>query len=144
MRNLHDIHRLTSVFDDLWRLRETRWPGQALHAPSTRSAVRDDGTQLEITLDLPGVDVDGLDIQLDQGVLTIEGYRGDARRSTEEGESLPPSYRRLFRVPSTIDTDGVRADLEHGVLTLVLPRQDKALPQRIEVTTRALPPAEAA
>ena len=32
MRNLHDIHRMTSVFDDLWRLRDTRRPGQALRA----------------------------------------------------------------------------------------------------------------
>jgi HSP20 family protein len=43
-------------------------------------------------------------------------------------------FSRSFRLPATVDTNGVQASCEHGVLTIRLPRAEAAKPRRIQVT----------
>jgi len=75
-----------------------------------------------LVADMPGVQVDELHLDLDGGELTLEGTRGS--RS---------GYRRVFRVPDTVDVDKVGAEMAEGVLRVHLPKQERVLPRRIEV-----------
>ena len=95
--------------------------------------------KFELHVDLPGVDPKDVDITLESGVLTIRGERyiqavkedeKVVRRRTERGSGR---FYRRFILPETVDADKVKAKDRHGVLEILIPKQAKAKPRRIEV-----------
>ena len=91
---------------------------------------------LTLVADLPGVDKDDLKIDLDQGLLTVQGngksqMRGDSIRR----EFLHGSFYRQFRLSDEIDSENIAAEMKNGVLTLLLPKSEAARPRRIEINT---------
>ena len=93
---------------------------------------------LAVVLEMPGVDRDNIDVNVDNGVLTIEG-----RIDFNKYEGLRPVYseynigpfRRSFRISSQVDQDKIKAEMCDGVITLTLPKAEEAKPRRIEVRT---------
>jgi HSP20 family protein len=90
-----------------------------------------------LKLDIPGVDVNAVEITLEQGVLTIAGERPkDAKSNDVERSRLERPYGRFhrrFTLPDTVDAEGVRASGRDGVLEVSIPKQAKAQPRRIQV-----------
>lgn len=89
---------------------------------------------LTLIADMPGVTSDRLQIDIDQGLLSIEG-RVDLEGKGDQlfREYAPTGYYRQFRLPEHLDPDKVDAQLKDGVLTLTLPKAKAAMPKRIEV-----------
>jgi HSP20 family protein len=91
---------------------------------------------LTVILEMPGVDRDKVNIHVENNVLTIEGrvdftkYHGLQPLYTEYNVG---DYARSFQLSSTINQEGITADLKDGVVTLVLPKAEKAKPRRIKV-----------
>lgn len=109
----------------------TRESGRYL-VPAVDIYEEDEG--LTLVADLPGVDKKGLEIHVADGLLTIEGRIGHPERANpayEEYELL--EYFRQFRLGDAVDTEAISAELAHGVLTLRLPKAEKAKPRRIDV-----------
>ena len=87
--------------------------------------------------DMPGVDEKQINIDLANGVLTIEG-----RVNLDDYADLAPvyteynvgNYLRRFTISSDVDTDKIQARMTNGVLELELPKAEKAKPRRIAVT----------
>jgi HSP20 family molecular chaperone IbpA len=116
-------------------------------APAAREATRaqevfvpppvdiyEDEQGLVVVADLPGVEPGGLDVRVDQGVLTILGRT----QSLATGTPLHSEYEltgffRQFQLPEAIETGRIEAALTQGVLTLRLPRAAPAPPRRIDV-----------
>lgn len=91
---------------------------------------------LLVMADLPGVDKSGLEINVEQGVLTLEAHVSAETVGDEVSrEFVLRSFYRQFRLPDSIDASASSAVLKDGVLTLNLPRAAAAKPRRIEVTT---------
>jgi len=91
---------------------------------------------LVVMADLPGVDKSGLEINVEQGVLTLEAHAGAEVVGDEVSREFAlRSFYRQFRLPDSIDASASNAVLKNGVLTLNLPRAAAAKPRRIEVTT---------
>ena len=89
---------------------------------------------LVVLADLPGVAPDGLSINVDQGVLTIEGKVDAGEVGALLGQEFDlTSFYRQFRVAETIDTEKIQASLKNGVLHLNLPKMEKAKPRQIPV-----------
>jgi HSP20 family protein len=96
--------------------------------------------RFEFYIDVPGVDPSKVELTLEGGVLTISGERRepsvDKRREevqyrrSERG--LGHFYRR-FVLPDTVDSEKVNATGKDGVLTVVIPKQAKAMARRIEI-----------
>lgn len=91
---------------------------------------------LTLVADLPGASKDGLEIDVDQGVLSI---RATATHSGV-GDSLyrefrPSGYYRQFRLLDDFDAARADAQLQDGVLTLTLPKAEAAKPRKITVKT---------
>lgn len=89
---------------------------------------------LTLVADVPGMDSDSLAVTLEGDVLTIE-----ARADADVGENFcldfnVAGYRRQFQVPDSFCAEGATADTKDGVLTLTLPRAEKAKPKKIEVS----------
>lgn len=85
--------------------------------------------------DLPGVAPEDLEIEYEDGTLTLRGSvvnrvpaSGILRREYGVGD-----FQRQFTLGHEIDADSITAELEGGVLTLVLPLVGKAKPRRIDV-----------
>lgn len=91
---------------------------------------------LYVLIEMPGVAREGLDIELERNVLSVEG-RVDFANYT----NLRPVYTeynvghfsRRFRVPATVDAQGIKATLANGVLTLELSKSREAKARRIPV-----------
>ena len=77
---------------------------------------------------LPGVKKDELKLDLEKDLLTIRYERTTA---SEDDEKV--SYKRALQVPDGVDADKIEAKLEDGILTLTLPKGEKAKPREITV-----------
>lgn len=93
--------------------------------------------ELLLKADLPGVDMKDIDIQLENGTLTLRGERKFQNESKEGGfhrvERSYGSFARYFTLPETVNTESVKADYKNGVLTVKLPKKEIAKPRQIKV-----------
>lgn len=83
--------------------------------------------EILVVADFPGVPKDSLSVQLDRAELLIEGTQ-----TTSEGQAQV-RFARAFRVPNTVDPNGVTAELSRGVLRVHLAKSEAAKPKRVEV-----------
>jgi HSP20 family molecular chaperone IbpA len=89
---------------------------------------------LVVTADVPGVTREQLDVRVDNHILTIRGQadRAPAAEPTYREYELV-NYFRQFELSDKVDESKITADLQHGVLTLTLPKAEEAKPRQIEV-----------
>ncbi len=89
---------------------------------------------LVVVADLPGVRPNGLDVRVEDDTLTIHGRPETFTQGTElYREYALGEFFRQFELTETVDQSGISANLQHGVLTLALPKVAKAKPRRIAV-----------
>jgi HSP20 family molecular chaperone IbpA len=87
-----------------------------------------------VLADLPGVANDGVHIRFENGELSLDATRQNGENGEIIGsEIVAADYRRLFRIPETVDSEGIDAKLQNGVLHLVLPKASKARARQISV-----------
>ncbi len=92
--------------------------------------------ELTLQADMPGVDLDGIDIRFEHGELTLHG-RVSPR---DEGVQLMyqeydvGDFHRSFKIGSWIDASKIAAQLADGILSVHLPKSDAAKPRRIQVS----------
>lgn len=98
---------------------------QATHVARPAVDVYEDERGFVLFADLPGVDQEGLAIEIDKGRLRLTGRRSHGEAVLE--------YRRVFQVPRDTDPDAVTATLDRGVLRVTLPRAASHLPRRIDI-----------
>jgi len=96
------------------------------------------GDELSVVASLPGVDPDGIDVAVEDNVLTLKAVRkGEAE---EEGsrylirERPAGSFYRALRLPQTVDTNKIRSHYEHGVLTITMPKAEEKKKKQIKVS----------
>jgi HSP20 family protein len=94
---------------------------------------------VQVMAELPGVDAADIDIQVNDGMLTISAEKKAAREAEEDGYILRErSFGRVERtlpLPEGLDSDAVQASFKSGVLTLTIPKtsQTQADSKRIPV-----------
>lgn len=102
-----------------------------------RVDVREEANRFVILADLPGVDPEQIDIQMDKGVLSIKGQRsGEAGTETERYsriERRQGSFHRDFALPDSADAEGIVASGRNGVLEISIPKKAESAPRRIQV-----------
>jgi HSP20 family molecular chaperone IbpA len=101
-----------------------------------RADIYETDENISVTLDMPGVSEESIDITLEKNVLTINGY---SDIDVPEGYSLAMAeyeigdYERSFRLTDRIDQDGIEAVYTDGVLHLTLPKAEGAKVRKISI-----------
>ncbi|MBO1419172.1 Hsp20/alpha crystallin family protein [Streptomyces sp. FH025] len=95
------------------------------------------GDEYVICFDLPGVDPDAIDIDVERNMLTVKAER----RPRHEGENVKWElserplgvFSRQVMLSDMLDPEGIAADYDSGVLTLKIPVAEKAKPRKIAI-----------
>jgi len=139
------VEPATDLYSNLSRLNRmmdealSGWnDGEAVGSAWTPTCdVREDKEHLTITLDLPGVKPEDVKISLENQVLTIRGEKRQSTETTDERwhryERSYGSFERSFTLPTTVDAERIQANAEHGVLTITLPKVERAKPREIPI-----------
>ena len=90
-----------------------------------------------ILADIPGIDPNGIEVNMDKGILSIKGVRiADAAVDGEKftrAERIRGSFHRRFALPDTANAEGITATGKFGVLEISIPKNPQSAPRRISV-----------
>jgi HSP20 family protein len=140
LENFQTLRRLNSVLDEAF----ANWPFQQESGSITSSwypacDVFEDKEAVKIVAELPGVKSEDVKLSLENNLLTI---RGEKKQEAEERservhryERSYGSFERAFVLPSTVDGDKISAQYQNGVLTILVPKAERARPREIPVRT---------
>jgi HSP20 family protein len=130
-----------AMFDDLL---DEFWSGrnrQVSEMMNVAMDVAETDQAFEIKMDLPGVKVDDVDIQINNNTLTVRGQRCEESEVKDEEkqyhriERYSGSFARSMVLPNAVNEDETAAVFKDGVLKIVIPKNEDAKPRKIKVKT---------
>ena len=100
--------------------------------------IYEDEKKVVLKLEVPGIAEKDLDVSVENNVLTVKGERKFAAEEKEENfhriERRYGSFYRAFTLPTTVDTEGIEAKYDAGILKLELKKKPEAQPKQIKVS----------
>jgi len=125
------------AFDDVWSNTESR-----LNTNWMPIDVSETEEHYTVVADLPGLNVEDINVNFHDGALTITGEVN--RKDVNEGDQMLVrertygKFNRRINLPMSVDADNIVAAYDEGVLTLTLPKAESAKPRQIEVKQQKL------
>jgi HSP20 family protein len=99
----------------------------------------ENGDDLVIRAEIPGVEKDDVDISVRNNSLTLRGERKREQEINDDNayrlERSYGNFVRSFTLPRTVDSSRISAKYSNGVLDIILPKAEEAKPKRIEIAT---------
>ena len=99
--------------------------------------IYDEESKIVIKADLPGVKKEDVNIDVDNGILTLKGERTFEKETKEKNyyrrESSYGSFKRSFSLPENVNTEMIKAELKDGVLTIEIEKPEERKPKHISV-----------
>ena len=135
----NSLRTFDQYLDDMWSnfltAPQFREEDSVVWAP--RMDVKETKDTFEISADLPGLKKEDVKISLKDGVLTISGERKHENEKQDQDkyymERVYGNFSRSFTISSEIKEKEIKANLTDGVLTITLPKAEKAKPKEIEI-----------
>jgi len=99
--------------------------------------IRETKDSIEVTAELPGVDVKDVDVSVQENTLTVRGER--RREEVKEDETVHRLEReygvfeRSFTLPNSADPENIQAKYRKGVLSLTVPKREDAKPKSLKI-----------
>jgi HSP20 family protein len=127
-------------FDDIFGPSRGGWNGRMndlLRVPE--SDVEETESEIRVTVELPGMKPEDIELDLENNVLTISGEKQEQKEEGGQGHTWHLSERRYgkftrsFVLPRDLDSDGIAARYANGVLSVTVPKAEKARRRRIAV-----------
>ena len=134
------LDSLLGMSREMDRLAGSMWPDAengGLVAMPAEVVETDDEIRFEV--EMPGFRNEDLDITLENNVLTIAGEKQESRSQSDEKNTWHLNERRYghlsrsFVLPRDVDQEGISAGFENGILTVTVPKSERARRRRIEV-----------
>lgn len=135
------FRNLSNFQDQFNRLFEPTREGQADNSALTSWApavdIYENENELVIKADLPEIDEKNLDVRVENNTLTVRGERKFEQEVKEENylrvERAYGSFSRSFSLPSSVNTEAIKADYKNGVLTVALPKRAESKPKQVKI-----------
>ncbi len=110
----------------------------SVNAPAALAVdIRERDKEFLVEASLPGFRKDEVEVQLHDGVLSIAAHRQESNETSDDGwirrERAVTSLARQVRLPDGVTSDGIRADLADGVLTVRIPKPAQLQPRKISI-----------
>ena len=131
-----DINRL---FGDLALATDNEHDGSRDVASRWSPAVdiTEEADRYVLTADVPGVDPKGIEVTMEDGVLTIKGERIREETHERDGfkrvERAHGSFYRRFSLPDSANAEAITANGSNGVLEISIPKHEKVQPRKISI-----------
>src|SRR5690606_29365368 len=97
-------------------------------------------SEIKVIAEMPGLTPADIQIDIENNVLTIAGEKQEERRNEGDGKSTwhlterrYGQFSRSFVLPRDVDQEGIQASFENGILTVIIPKSERARRRRIEV-----------
>ena len=137
--SLLDMHKqMNRMFDDLLSPGETGKEDKKGKGPTSWPSLdisQDDG-RIEIVVEMPGVERDAIDINMDDGMLIISGEKKGQQKKDGYTERTFGRFERHISIPATVDLDQAEANYDNGLLTITLPKaEEKNRGRKIELNS---------
>ena len=110
--------------------------GNLMRAPETD--VMETEKEIRVVTEMPGLKREHIELDVENNVLTIRGEKREERTEGERGrwhlaERRYGTFSRSFVLPSDVDAENIQASFQDGVLTVTVPKSEKARRRRIEI-----------
>ncbi len=93
--------------------------------------------ELVLSAEVPGIDEKDIEIKLEDNTLTLRGKRNFEKETKEENyhriERAYGSFFRSFSLPLYIKQDAIKAEHNHGVLKIVMPKKPELKPRKVKI-----------
>ena len=139
-----ELNRLEDRFNRLLRdaFGPVSWPNAEEVTPWTPPVdILEEPTTIRIVAEVPGIAPKDVTIAVENNVLTMSGTKQQtAEEATDKVRRYERTYgafSRSFTLPTSVDADGITATYENGLLTVRLPKAEKARPRQIQVEVAA-------
>ena len=128
---------MEDLMDRLFHPEEGWWVPSGEFTPRANVVESDEG--FEVTVDLPGMEADEVDVEISNGSLWISGERKEEKeergKTYHQIERRYGEFRRVIPLGATVNEENVEAAFKDGVLTITVPKMEEAKPKHIEVKT---------
>lgn len=136
-RPLETANRLSRLMDEAFRT----WPfgedGSLVGTWMPPVDILEEADSIRIMAEIPGVRPENVKISVEGNVLTIRGEKQQTAETRTERvhryERTYGSFERAFNLPNSVDAERISAAYENGVLTVTLPKVERARPREITV-----------
>jgi HSP20 family protein len=133
----HSLRRLSNALDEAFGTYQEQ-DGRTITASWYPACdVFEDKEAIKIVAEVPGVKPEDVKLSLENSLLTI---RGEKKQQAEERservhryERSYGAFERTFALPSTVDPERIQAGYENGILTVTVPKAERARPREIPV-----------
>lgn len=129
-----------SLTDDL--LGTSGWGGRMAGSDLLRAPeadVMETTDEIRVLVELPGMRAEDVEVDLENNILTISGEKQEERREGDRESRWHLSERRYgrfsrsFVLPRDVEPDSIQARFENGVLSVTVPKSERARPRRIQI-----------
>jgi HSP20 family protein len=86
-----------------------------------------------IAIDLPGIDRQALEIDIDDNRLVVKGIRAVSESKKHRSERPSGKFLRTYSVPGAVEQAKIAAEYKDGVLQISLPKRTEQKPKRIDI-----------
>jgi len=132
--NIQD--EMNRLFNDFFSQGERSKGMPSIWSPLVDIAETDN--DITVTVEAPGMQKDDINITIQDNVLTLKGEKKqenvEKKKQYHRIERTYGQFERSFSLPTTIQTDKVKAGFRNGVLTITLPKSEEAKPKEVTIS----------
>jgi HSP20 family protein len=94
----------------------------------------------KVICELPGIDLEDIDVSITSNVLTIKGEKKEDKEEKKgryyRKESCAGGFQRTLSLPGSVEADKVKAEFKNGIMSITLPKKEEAKPKQITVNIK--------
>jgi HSP20 family protein len=135
-------HPVLAMQRELNRMFDGFWDGfNGRNGAFPRTDVAETDREVEVSIELPGIDEKDVDVAIANDVLTVRGEKKDYREEKRKGFYLAErsygAFHRSIPLPPGVDSDKAKAEFKKGILTISLPKTPEAQSRVKKITVSA-------
>lgn len=117
------------------------WDDEFFQGPFVPAVdMRQKGDDVIVTMEVPGIKIDVVDVSVENDVLTISAEKKEKKEVKKEDyyhkEIKEGSFSRSIILPMKVKGEEAKAEIENGVLEIILPKADELKPKKIKVNVK--------